>query len=106
MTWIDRQGADELVQSLRERTGKPPKKEETSAEDSELPKGKVVSSSIEDLELTATEESSGSFWPSDILSDQELQDGTNLPVGTNYTWRSWKSERWFEPSAVVATPSS
>lgn len=105
MTWIDRQRADELVQSLRERTGRPPKKEETSAKDSELPKGEVVRSSIEDVELTATEESSKSFWPSDVPTVGELQDGTNLPTGTNYTWQSWKSERWFDPSAVVENPT-
>jgi hypothetical protein len=37
--------------------------------------------------------------------EDDLQDGTNLPAGTNYAWRSWKSERWFEPSAGVKNPN-
>lgn len=59
----------------------------------------------EDRELTAADDSSKSFWNSDTAPEDELQDGTNLPTGTNYIWQQRKSERWFEPSAAVENPN-
>lgn len=37
--------------------------------------------------------------------EDDLEDGTNLPAGTNYIWQQRKSERWFEPSAGVKNPN-
>jgi len=105
MTWIDPRRAKELTKSLRERTGRTSEREETSVEGSELPKGKVVGSSTEDVELAAVEESCKSPWTSGTAPEHELQDGTNLPTGTNYVWQSRKSDRWFDPFAVVENPN-
>lgn len=51
------------------------------------------------------EEPVDSLWASDTASQDELQDGTNLPAGTKYIWQQRKSERWFEPSAAVENPN-
>lgn len=59
----------------------------------------------EKRELKAADESWKSLWSSGTGPDDELQDGTNLPAGTNYIWQQRKSERWFEPAAVVENPN-
>ena len=61
--------------------------------------------SHEDADLTAADERWKSLWTPDTAPEDELQDGTNLPAGTNYIWQQQKSERWFEPSAVVENPN-
>jgi hypothetical protein len=105
MSFVDPERREELVQSLRKAAGRTSKRKETAAKESERPKEAVVDSSGEDTGLNPSEDSWESLWSYSNTPDEELQDGTNLPAGTNYTWRSWKSERWFEPSAGVESPN-
>jgi hypothetical protein len=70
--------------------------------DPESPKGKMVSPSVKETELTASDESWKSLWTT--LPEDELEDGTNLPAGTDFIWQSWQSKFWFHPEKTVENP--
>lgn len=82
-----------------------PDREQISADALELPKGEVVSYSVKDVALKTVVESWESPWTSSTVLQNDLEDGTNLPAGTNYIWQGRKSCRWFDPSEAVENPN-